>query len=202
MFGVMAKRAKRGAMQELARHYAISDGTLASWRRRHLIALTDDGSVDWEKTDANLKERGEGPYQFRDSPHYARTGKPGDPRPKRSSPKPYQSEGVDTPPEEDDEAAAVPLATIERRKQTAMARKHELDVLEREAVLVHADTARELAFELGNQVLEGISRLPARYSHSIAGTLGVPVADVSAALERAVRELLTELSEDIETRHE
>lgn len=93
-------------------------------------------------------------------------------------------------------------AAIERRKQLAICRKHELDVSDREARLVADDEARVFAFTLANQMLDRISELPERHAHEIAAELGATPGEVRAALGRVVDPMLVELAADLEGQHQ
>lgn len=93
--------------------------------------------------------------------------------------------------------ADVNMATA--RKELALARKHEIAVEELEGRLVDAAVAREHAYALARMVQDKLTSWPARASHLLANEVGVDVGVMAAALEKAIRNELNEIADEIES---
>lgn len=86
------------------------------------------------------------------------------------------------------------LAEARRRKEAALAEKHELDAAERRGELVH----RELLTDTLTRVRAAIDAVPRRLVGEVAGLLGIPQREALPLLEEAAALVRREVRAELE----
>lgn len=165
---------------ELAEHHGVSRPTVTRWKKRGLLVWNEDDSIDVEATDVLLREHRLG--KFRDLPEDRVIEKDDD----------EQTELGD-----DADPADWKHSEAQRRKEIALAQKHELDFRQRAGELMPKDEVKERVNDLLVSLRQAFVAWPGRVAAEIAADLEVEPSRVAAVLEVHVRKMLDHSAENL-----
>ncbi len=191
---------------EFARHRGVSKAIVTKWKGQGLLALTDAGHVDVDRTEWNLDQRpatNRGgtthrpvravPKSEPDPRERPATG----PAPSRPTPPPATELGEDRdePPEFDPENPNLPLNLAAARKENHLGLLRRQEYLTKQGKLVDRAEAEAAFFDEARATRDAWIGWPARVGIEMADVLKVDARTLTQVLATYVQQHLAELGE-------